>query len=1202
MGFFIFIIIVFIIILFVNHANLKKETSYIKTSLQRSSIENIALKKEIDAIKKILDGQIIPVENISPPLEEIKEQAVDIIPEPTPEVVFEDSDLTFHPIEDAIPVEESVISENVSIPPTVETIIEKPILTYESQPVARYEKQPIAPKPYVESAFSIFLKKAEKQFADNWTGILGTAIMVLGIGYLSIYTALKVSPLFRILILWLYAGLLVGSYYILQKKEKWEKTGLWLRSAGASLFLFGCFGASQIEALSFITNTSVGYGLIGLGIGLNLYIGYIIKQQSFLSLHVVLSMLILCVIPDKLLVSFLLAAITCTIGIVLSYKEKWEYHLLIVIAAFIIFDIWFNAEGTILTATENIFAILGIIMVSGSCMFMQYRNMYANTHFEKSAFITHLINWILFATGLILHATGNPFKTIVLFIGAILCFFMALQARKKKIFWLYHLDGMVSFILLALSIILLNDWHVGVDIIACILYLLTISCLFVVFKQKETLLYKIFLGINHFIAGGLILFCALLVSNSLNPAKITSPFISTTLLALFSLTVPVFTAIKKEFSTIDTFFGDKTLSLNGLLSIVISVFAFLSWNNNGDGNSFFYVVIVAALLWCFLRKKFESKTFDIGRVFFFITTLSLGILLLSIQEKSYADWTFTLGIFAVIAFNWTLKRFLNNDLAIRLLSIIGSNIVLLTLTYKYLPGYQIIQIFTLFGIALLNYEFLWFNFKRKNLTSDSESILYFFYYFFVFTGSILFLYHCPNFSNTEIGLTCIGISAIESYVLLGKRWKNKSGESLGIWTNFNLLNSELLLFNALLFGFSCLQSEFNAVFLAAISVIAFIGCQKLEELKRYGNYSFLLLTGTLVLSLYLAFDHIDSLHKTVLYSTQLLCFSVAVGYFYLLVKSKKEESKTFASILPYVLNSWIIILFFIQIKFGYLPLLFMALALVNFGLIISEKVKLNFRLAPVIALLAIVISVIYSFDKLNNFNVMDWVLQLGSVALGIVFVVLMHTKEEANTLKLNYPIVLNVWLSLIMFSQLPHQWLPVYWAAAAIINLYLYYKKIGKQKNISIVYYLLANLHLAFLSFNYYEYKFLMIYALIFALLAVYIYLAYKWMEEFEHKNSLLIYPATLSIGCFLYLTFDKGILTFFWILEALGILILGIALKEKYFRYVSLSLVGLCVIRLMFFDLSNADFLIRALVLVGVGVVLIIMNSLFKKYKERFD
>jgi uncharacterized membrane protein len=280
----------------------------------------------------------------------------------------------------------------------------------------------------------------------------------------------------------------------------------------------------------------------------------------------------------------------------------------------------------------------------------------------------------------------------------------------------------------------------------------------------------------------------------------------------------------------------------------------------------------------------------------------------------------------------------------------------------------------------------------------------------------------------------------------------------------------------------------------------------------------------------------------------------------------------------------------------------MVLALINYWLISTEKVKIEIHFAPIIAFLAIIVSVLYSFDKLNTFDSLDWILQLGSVALGVMLLYLLHKKETVIAIKNNYQIILNAWLSIIMFTQLEHKWLPVFWAITAILNLFIYYKKISQEKNISIVYYLLANLHLAFLSFNYYESKYLAIYLLIFTLLATYIYLSYKWMENFKLKNSLLIYPATLSIGCFLFFTFDKGILTFFWILEALGLLILGIILKEKYFRHVSLSLVGICIVRLMFFDLSNADFLIRALVLLGVGVVLLVMNSLFKKYKDRFE
>jgi hypothetical protein len=1199
MTFILFVFAICIVILFVNLLNLRNETGFLKTILKRHSEDNESLKRELETIKKAISGKAIEVETIIPPIDETKisEPIEEIRP---PEIVVEESQPYFIPIPDEeLPKEEVIEVREEIIPVAIEE--EQPILAYESHALPRYEK-PRDEKIYEESAFSLFLKKAEKQFADNWTGILGTAIMVLGIGYLSIYTALKVSPFYRVLILWAYAGLLIGSYYLLKKKEKWEKTGLWLRSAGASLFLFGCFGASQIPALAFITNEIAGYSLIGLGIGLNLFVGYIIRQQTFLSLHVILSMLILCVVPDKVLATFLLAATTSAIGILLSYKEKWEYHLLVVIIAFIIFDIWFNAQGTTLTVTENILAIAGIVVVAASCMFMQYRSVYENTRFDKAGFITHLTNWVLFATGLILHSTGSRFKTFVLFGGAVACFFLALKARNKKVFWLYHLDGMVAFVLSALSCIMLNDWNIGIDIIACILYLLTVVCLFVVYKEKEVLLHKIFLWINHVLVVGLLLFLALLNSYTIEASQVTNTILSISIISVTALCVAVYSNIKKDYSSVDAFFGEKNLSVNGLFSIGAFVILFLNCSNKLQGNNFYYVMIGTALLWCFLRKKTESNTFDLGRIFFLAATIVIGVILIKTQDNSYLDWTFALGLFAVIAFNWTVKRFYKDEFLIRFICIVGMNALLIMLSYKYLYSYEIGYIFTLLGFAVLNYEFLWFHFKRKSLAEENQIVLHVAYYFFVIGASIMLLFNSYYLTNSEIGLTCLGISVVECYVLLAKRFKNKSDQAITGWANFNLLNSELLLFNILVFGFSCLQAEFNTIYLAGTAVLAFIGFQKLPEFKRYNNYSFALLILSIALTIYAALDTIDLINKTTLYITQTATILISIFYAYLQSKSEDKRTMEFSIMLPYIQNLLIISLLFIQVQLSYLPLLFMGLALVNFWLISTDKIKIKFHFTPLVGLLAIIVSLFYSFDKLNNFEVLDWILQLGSVVLGLGLVILLNKKETFDSLKSNYQIVLNVWLSIIMFSQLEHKWLPVYWAVIAIVNLYLYHKKISQEKNISIIYYFLANLHLGFLSFNFYESKFLAVYLLIFSLLAVYIYLAYKWLEEYTLKNSLLIYPATLSIGCFLYLTFDKGILTFFWILEALGLLILGILLKEKYFRYVSLSLVGLCVVRLMFFDLSNTDFLIRALVLLGVGVVLIIMNSLFKKYKDRFD
>ena len=1215
-SFILFALIVCVVVLFINLSKLKEENEELDSLYRKNKDNYNSLKKEIDEIKRqIAQHEFVAGNTVS------KIDEVEIVPEQKQEVSPAIIPVVPNSIEDSSQSETNTISEEslekialsfdkpaIAVTDKKEnsTAIETP--ASENVEIKQMSEVEVQPEPqiheeeiYVESAFSILIKKLEQQFAENWTGILGTAIMVLGIGYLSIYTAMKVSPMFRILILWLYAGILAGSYIFLKKKEKWLKTGLWLRSAGASLFLFGCFGASQIPALTFIQNIPLAYSLIGFGIAINLYVGYIIKQQTFLSLHVILSILILCVIPEKLLITFLLASLTATAGIVLSYKEKWEYHLLIVISAFIVFDIWFTQGTNILTPSQNIFAIIGIILVSISCMYMQYRSIYANTRFDRIAFATHLINWILFALGLILHSTGSKIKIFVLFAAAILCLFAAVFARRKKIFWLYHLDGMVSFILFALSIIILNDWKVGFDSIACGLYLLVITCLFVVYKNKEILLHKIFLGINHILCLLVFIFFIVHINPSYDKINITNTFATLIVMLLMTLSVPVFCVVKKEFLEIDSFIIKRDLSLNGVFSILFSVLFFISWYHT-IVISFYFPLLFIALLWCSLRFKFKTNTFDFGRFIFFIITIATGLMLILTDPKSTLDLVLALGIIIVITFNWFVKLFYNDDSVIKTFGVIGINALLVSLIYKYLAPYDIIQIFAWFGIALLNHEFLWIQFKRKTLSTENQILLYGFCLVFSLFGSGLFAYNTRFLNTAEIGLIAIGLSIIETYILFADKIRNKSNDVISGWGKFNILNSEFILFNALVFGFSCIQMNYIPVYLGSLAVIAFFIFQKIERIKRYNLYSFALLMGSMLLSIYLAIYEADTVNQYILYGTQAVCVLLSVAYSYLQMKSTKEGAKMFISVLPVNQNLWIIALLFIQVKLVYLPPLFMLLAILNFALILYKKMQLAQESVLVIGLLSILTSVFYSSRELNSFTLSAWVLQLSSIVLLIVLALLINKKEFIKSLKIDYQIFINIWLSIIMFSQLEHKWLPVFWAVTAIVNLCLYYKKIGNKNEISIVYYLLANFHLAFISFTYYESKFEFVYLIIFALLALYIFIIYKYIEDFKFRNSIIIYPATFSIGLFLYLSFDKGILTFFWILESLGLLILGIILKEKYFRYVSLSLVGICVIRLMFFDLSNADFLIRAMVLLGVGVVLLVMNTLFKKYKERFD
>jgi uncharacterized membrane protein len=48
---------------------------------------------------------------------------------------------------------------------------------------------------------------------------------------------------------------------------------------------------------------------------------------------------------------------------------------------------------------------------------------------------------------------------------------------------------------------------------------------------------------------------------------------------------------------------------------------------------------------------------------------------------------------------------------------------------------------------------------------------------------------------------------------------------------------------------------------------------------------------------------------------------------------------------------------------------------------------------------------------------------------------------------------------------------------------------------------------------------------------------------------------------------------------------------------------VGLCIVRLVFFDLKESTTITKALVFVGVGLLMLGMNILYRKYKDRlFD
>ncbi len=76
--------------------------------------------------------------------------------------------------------------------------------------------------------------------------------------------------------------------------------------------------------------------------------------------------------------------------------------------------------------------------------------------------------------------------------------------------------------------------------------------------------------------------------------------------------------------------------------------------------------------------------------------------------------------------------------------------------------------------------------------------------------------------------------------------------------------------------------------------------------------------------------------------------------------------------------------------------------------------------------------------------------------------------------------------------------------------------------------------------------------------------------------------------------------LTFLWSLEVFAIFILSIVFRQNHFRLIALAGMAACLLRLVVYDMQEADLLIRGLVFVGVGGLMLAMNAVYNKYGTR--
>ncbi len=354
------------------------------------------------------------------------------------------------------------------------------------------------PRVRQPSPFQERWNRIEKQVIENWTGILGAAVLVAGITFIGGYTGLRMSPFYRsLMIVAAAAGLGAGSY-VLARKERWEALSQWLRSAGAAVFLFASFASSAIPGLQWVTSLAPALGILILGVAANLYVAHATGKQAFASLHVVLSLIPLTLVPQSE-VAIALATVVAAAGIAMAYRTRWDLHTLVTLAAFALFHVtWYGAAfAATADLTTRVIGVISAITVGVFVALMHYRKTYASERIETLPFLVHLGNWAMLGTALAVYVGNTPMRGVTLLGAAVVVFFLARHGRSLGIRWLYLTDTLIAQALALVGVISFYPFVYHWLLVPAVVFLQTALYLKIGIDEDEELLERTGIYLVH---------------------------------------------------------------------------------------------------------------------------------------------------------------------------------------------------------------------------------------------------------------------------------------------------------------------------------------------------------------------------------------------------------------------------------------------------------------------------------------------------------------------------------------------------------------------------------------------------------------------------------------------------------------------------------------------------------------------------------
>lgn len=416
------------------------------------------------------------------PLEEFIAEMQALAPASAPEPSLEPEPLvlTTAPPEPAPRVLEAIDEAPAAVPAAAPPV---------GPPVPPIRPRRPVPAPQPEPTGPTWWERAATVLLENWTGILGAIVLVTGVGFLGIYTALKLAPPYRFLLICTFAAGLLGGRYALRSKAFAQQLNAWLLSSAAAIFLFACVGAVSIPGLRWAT-TPFDYLLLLAGVSANLYLAWRTSRQEVATLHGVLSLVALAVLPPTAITLGAAAGVTA-FSIAITYRQRWRYQLLLSIASFFAFHLYWHQELTAVPNGLRLSAMALVLLVGVAAAVVQYRRVYAQRQFEPLLFAAHVLNWTCLGINLYLYSTGSVWKTIPLGLGSLLTFWAGRHAKQLGIGWLFQTDTILSLILALATALSLQGWHATPALIGLFMLLESLLIALIMARQSEALVYRV---------------------------------------------------------------------------------------------------------------------------------------------------------------------------------------------------------------------------------------------------------------------------------------------------------------------------------------------------------------------------------------------------------------------------------------------------------------------------------------------------------------------------------------------------------------------------------------------------------------------------------------------------------------------------------------------------------------------------------------